>query len=78
LAGTTSSATTSNGDAGPDDVAFAVLPDTGLALVLGREGQAFRARERRQLVALTRVAGGRWVELNSRAAPASSPHLRPA
>ncbi len=73
LAGTTSSATTSNGEAGPDDVAFAVLPDAGLALVLGRDGQAFRARERRQLVALARVAGRRWVELNARAAPGSTP-----
>ena len=48
------------------------LTAAGLALVLGREGQAFRARERRQLVALARVADHRWVELTARAAIASS------
>jgi hypothetical protein len=69
LAGSISSTPTTNGDAGPDDVAFAVLPGAGLALVLGREGQAFRARERRQLVALARVADHRWTELSARAAP---------
>jgi len=76
LAGTTTSATTSNGDAGPEDVAFAVLAGTELALVLGRDGQTFRARERRQLVALARVAGRRWVELNGRTAQKAQ--LRPA
>jgi hypothetical protein len=76
LKGTTSSATTSNGEAGPDDVAFAVLADTDLALVLGRDGQTFRARERRQLVALARVAGRRWVELNGTSTPKQQ--LRPA
>ena len=70
LAGSTSSLTTMNGDAGPDDVAFAMLPAAGLALVLGREGQAFRARERRQLVALARVADHRWAELTNRVIPA--------
>ncbi|MCU1449470.1 MAG: hypothetical protein JWP02_1640 [Acidimicrobiales bacterium] len=72
LAGTTSSTPAVNGDSGPDDVAFAVLPAAGLALVLGREGQAFRARERRQLVALARVADHRWVELTARAAMATA------
>jgi hypothetical protein len=64
LAGSTSSSTAANGDAGPDDVAFAVLPSADIALVLGREGKAFRARERRQLLALARVAGHRWTELS--------------
>ncbi|MBV8159984.1 MAG: hypothetical protein JO265_03575 [Acidimicrobiia bacterium] len=63
LAGTTSSTTTTNGDAGPDDVAFAVFPAGGIALVLGRQGKTFRARERRQLLALAKVAGHRWTEL---------------
>jgi len=67
LAGSTSSTNAANGDAGPDDVAFALLPEANLALVLGREGQAFRARERRQLLALARVAGHRWIELSARA-----------
>jgi len=63
LAGTTSSTTATNGDAGPDDVAFATFPAGDIALVLGRDGKAFRARERRQLLALAKVAGHRWIEL---------------
>lgn len=63
LSGSSSSATAAGGDAGPDDVAFALFPGGGIALVLGREGKAFRARERRQLVALAKVAGHRWTEL---------------
>jgi hypothetical protein len=63
LAGTASSATAANGDAGPEDVAFAMFPAGGIALVLGREGKSFRARERRQLLALAKVAGRRWSEL---------------
>lgn len=42
--------------AGPDDVTWAPLPSAGVALVLGREGTAFRAKERRQAGALARVA----------------------
>ncbi|TMK89499.1 MAG: hypothetical protein E6G57_01065 [Actinobacteria bacterium] len=68
LAGSTSSTTAANGDAGPEDVAFAVLPAAGIALVLGRDGKTFRARERRQLLALARVAGHCWGELSSKAA----------
>jgi hypothetical protein len=67
LAGSTSSTTAANGDAGPEDVAFAILPAAGIALVLGREGKTFRARERRQLLALARVAGHRWTELSKAA-----------
>jgi hypothetical protein len=63
LAGSTSSTTAANGDAGPDDVAFAMFPAGGIALVLGRDGKSFRARERRQLLALAKVAGHRWREL---------------
>jgi hypothetical protein len=63
LNGTASSATATNGDAGPEDVAFAMFPAGGIALVLGRDGKAFRARERRQLMALAKVAGARWTEL---------------
>ena len=68
LAGSTSSTTAANGDAGPEDMAFAVLPAAGIALVLGRDGKTFRARERRQLLALARVAGHRWAELSNREA----------
>ena len=64
LAGSASSATATNGDAGPEDVAFAMFPGAGdVALVLGRDGKTFRARERRQLLALAKVAGHRWGEL---------------
>jgi hypothetical protein len=65
LNGSTSSTTATNGDAGPDDVAFAMFPAGGIALVLGRDGKAFRARERRQLLALAKVAGHRWTELTA-------------
>jgi hypothetical protein len=65
LNGSTSSTTAANGDAGPDDVAFAMFPAGGIALVLGRDGKAFRARERRQLLALAKVAGHRWTELTA-------------
>ena len=54
-------------DGGPDDVAWAALPSADEALVLGRQGRPFRARERRQLVALSRIADSRRVELASRA-----------
>ena len=63
LNGSSSSTIATTGDAGPDDVAFAMFPVGGIALVLGRDGKSFRARERRQLLALARVAGVRWSEL---------------
>lgn len=46
-------------DTGPDDVAWAELNEAGAALVIGREGRPFRARERRQLNALARIVGWR-------------------
>jgi hypothetical protein len=51
---------------GPDDVAWADLESASLYLVLGRRGRPFRARERRQLSAVARIANARWVELVSR------------
>jgi hypothetical protein len=50
-------------ECGPDDVAMAGLERADLALVLGRRGRPFRARERRQLAALTSIADHRWTEL---------------
>lgn len=67
-----------NGDAAPDvaDVVWAPLPAAGMALVLGRDGQAFRARERRQAAALSRIVDTRFRELRRAEArtlhPASS------
>ena len=58
---------------GPDDVAWAPFPHADLALVLGRQGRPFRARERRQLAALTRIADWRWAELVLRGARAIHP-----
>ncbi|MFP5326609.1 MAG: hypothetical protein ACLGHT_03900 [Acidimicrobiia bacterium] len=50
-------------DAGPDDVVCAGMPHARVSLVLGRSGRPFRARERRQLAALARIADARWVAL---------------
>jgi hypothetical protein len=55
-------------DVGPDDVAWAEMEAANLVVVLGRRGRPFRARERRQLAALTRIANHRWVELVTRSA----------
>lgn len=66
VAGGRSSVAVASGDAGPDDVAWAELPTSRLALVLGRDGRPFRARERRQLAALARIADSRWSELTFR------------
>ncbi len=48
---------------GPADVAWAEMPVASLVVVLGRDGRPFRARERRQLVALARIADHRWADL---------------
>ena len=45
------------------DVAWATLEISGLALLVGRTGRPFRARERRQLATLALVADHRWGEL---------------
>jgi hypothetical protein len=67
VAGSQSSAAVVAGDCGPDDAAWSVLDGTSLAVVLGRRGRPFRARERRQLGALARIAGMRAAELASHA-----------
>ena len=63
IAGSRSSATVVAHEAGPDDVAWAPLPSSGLSLVLGRGGRPLRSRERRQVAALARIADTRCVEL---------------
>jgi len=63
VAGSDASDVMSSGDVGPDDVAWASLPSADAALMLGRHGGPFRARERRQLAALTRIADSRWSQL---------------
>ena len=63
LAGSGASMPVATGVCGPDDVAWAPLGDARLALVLGRPSRQFRARERKQLLALARIAGRRYTEL---------------
>jgi hypothetical protein len=64
LAGTRASerAGVSRGDH-RSDIVWAPLPASGLALVLGRDGMPYRARERRQVAALARVVDTRLREL---------------
>ena len=61
--GSRSSARVLSGESGPDDVAWAPLPSSSLVLVIGRSGRPMRARERRQIAALARIADTRWMEL---------------
>jgi hypothetical protein len=75
VAGSRSSAPVASGLSGPDDVAWAPLDGADLALVLGRDGRPFRARERRQLAALTRIADRRWVELARRSVRDAHPSV---
>ena len=61
--GSQSSARVTAGEAGPDDVVWSPLPSAGLALVVGRTGTAYRARERRQVAALARIVDTRLREI---------------
>ncbi|MBW8827495.1 MAG: hypothetical protein JF603_14260 [Acidobacteria bacterium] len=70
--GSRSSARVAAGEAGPDDVAWAPLPSARLSVVIGRKGRPLRARERRQVAALARIADTRWAEVVSRRS--QSPH----
>lgn len=58
---------------GPDDVAWAPLASAGLAMVLGRAEVPYRARERRQLMALSRIVTSRLAELSRTASRLSHP-----
>jgi hypothetical protein len=60
---------------GPDDVAWAPLPASGLALLLGRTGTAFRALERRHVAALARIADTRFRDLSRRRSRAMHPSV---
>ncbi len=61
--GSRSSARVVAGETGPDDVVWSPLPSAGLALVVGRDGTAYRARERRQVAALARIVDTRLREI---------------
>jgi hypothetical protein len=62
-AGTAASPRVADGTTGPDDLAVASLPDHGAALLVGRDGRAFRRRERAQLSALAGIADRTWALL---------------
>jgi len=55
-AGTAASPAVAAGDAGPDDLAVAPIPNHTAVLLAGRDGHPFRRRERLQLLALARIA----------------------
>ncbi|MGK2930842.1 MAG: hypothetical protein ACSLFO_14855 [Acidimicrobiales bacterium] len=55
-----------------DDVVWAPLPASDLALVVGRTGSGFRARERRQVSALARIADTRLVDFCRRSHPSQA------
>ena len=57
------------------DIAWAPLPSSRLALVLGREGVSFRARERHEVAAFARVADTRHRELTRVASRARHPSM---
>jgi len=61
--------------AGPDDVAWSPLPASGLGLVLGRQGTAFRALERRHVAALARIADTRFRHLSERRSRIAHPSV---
>jgi hypothetical protein len=63
LEGSQSSARVAAGETGPDDVVWSPLPSVGLALVVGRDGTGYRARERRQVAALSRIVDTRLREI---------------
>ncbi len=54
----------------PPDLAWGVLPASGLVLVIGRRGRAFRSRERRQAGLLARVTDGLLAQFGAVATPA--------
>lgn len=58
---------------GAGDIVWAPLPRSGLALVLGRQGMPYRARERRQVAALARVADTRLRDLHGARSRARHP-----
>jgi hypothetical protein len=75
VAGSQESARVAAGETGADDVVWSPLPSSGLALVLGRDGTAYRARERRQAAALARIVDTRMRELSRFRSRMSHPSL---
>ncbi|MEO7571750.1 MAG: hypothetical protein ABIX10_04880 [Acidimicrobiales bacterium] len=73
--GSRSSTKVAAGVTGPDDVVWSPLPSSGLALVVGRTGCAYRARERRQVSALARIVDTRLREILRYAALVNHPSV---
>jgi hypothetical protein len=63
VAGSQASARVVEAEPRAQDIVWTALPSAGLALVLGRDGSAYRARERRQVAALARIVDTRLREL---------------
>ncbi len=76
VAGSQESARVASGESGPDDVVWSPLPSCELALVVGRDGTAYRARERRQVAALARIVDTRLRELVRASARRHHPSVR--
>jgi hypothetical protein len=76
VAGSQESARVAAGEAGADDLVWSPLPAAGLALVLGRDGVAYRARERRQAAALARIVDTRFRELSRARSRVNHPSTR--
>jgi hypothetical protein len=74
--GSQSSAKVAGGSAGPSDVIWAPLPASGLALVLGRDGSPFHARERHQAAALARIVDTRFRQLTREMSRSAHPSTR--
>lgn len=74
LGGTAASTAVTDGHAAPRDVAWAELTPVDAVVVMGRKGRPFRARERRQLAALARIAGSRWAQLSPPPAVPAADH----
>jgi hypothetical protein len=64
VAGSRAAESAGRAGAGAADVVWAPLPCAGLAIVLGREGMPYRARERRHLAAIARMVDTRLRELH--------------
>ena len=77
IEGSRSSARVVAHEAGPDDIAWAPMPSARLSLVIGRSGRPLRARERRQVAALARIADTRWTEVVVRDAQSRHPSSLP-
>ncbi|MHB8295324.1 MAG: ACT domain-containing protein [Acidimicrobiales bacterium] len=76
VTGSRSSVDLSAGQCGPEDIASADISSSSAALVVGRAGRPFRARERRQVTALTWIADARWAELAEGSPRRAQPAVR--